>query len=341
MGRPGLCRPPAEFGAAQCSSMPTHMSPADLAARPFDVIGFGVNALDLIAIIDGYPQPDTKVQFQEFDVQGGGVVATAMVACARLGLRTRYIGKVGTDFWARTSLRTLSKEGIDVRHVLKAKGSPGHVSLVLADKNSGARTLFFRRPPAYAIRPEELNREGLIAGRLLHVDGIDAEAALQAVEWAREAGMRVTMDGERIVPRIEQVWPRVDVLVCNPRFVRATTGHAAVEDGLREMADRGPSRLAVTLAEKGVLGYEKGQWVRVKGLRVEPVDTNGAGDVFHGACAFGEVRGWPFEWVLSFANAVAAMKCRSLGGRRGIPRLPEVAEFLKAHGRSDIADALI
>ncbi len=316
------------------------MMAVDLAARPFDVIGFGVNALDLIAVIEGYPQPDTKAQFEVFDIQGGGVVATAMAACARLGLRARYVGKVGTDFWARTSLRTLSKEGIDIRHVLRAKGSPGHVSLVLADKRTGARTLFFRRPPAYAIRPEELDREALTAGRLLHVDGIDAAAAVQAIRWAREAGMRVTMDGERIVPGIEEVWPLVDLLVCNPRFIRSSTGHAAPEDGLREMAERGPSRVAVTLAERGVLGYEGGQWIRVKGFKIEPVDTNGAGDVFHGACAVGELRGWPFEWTLSFANAVAAMKCRALGGRRGIPRLPEVREFLASHGRRDIAASL-
>jgi sugar/nucleoside kinase (ribokinase family) len=306
----------------------------------YDVIGLGVNALDLIAVIDGYPQPDTKVQIREFDIQGGGLVATAMAACARLGLRARYIGKVGTDFWSRASLRTLSKEGIDVRHVLRAKGSPGHVSLVLADRATGARTLFFRRPSTYAIRPEELNREALTAGRLLHVDGIDAAAALQAVIWAREAGMRVTMDGERVVEGIEKVWPTVDLLVCNPRFVRGTTGHAAVEDGLREMADRGPSRVAVTLADKGALGFEAGRWVRIPGVRVEPVDTNGAGDVFHGACAFGELRGWPLEWTLTFANVVAALKCRALGGRRGIPRLPEVIKFLETYGRCDIARAL-
>jgi sulfofructose kinase len=89
-----------------------------------------------------------------------------------------------------------------------------------------------------------------------------------------------------------------------------------------------------------VLGYEDGRWIRVEGFKVEPVDTNGAGDVFHGACAFGELRGWPFDWTLTFANAVAAMKCRSLGGRRGIPRLPEVREFLDAHGRHDLAAAL-
>ncbi len=309
-------------------------------APPFDVVGFGVNALDLIGVTHGYPEPDTKAPLLEFDVQGGGMVATALAACARLGLRVRYIGKVGGDFWSRVSLRTLSKEGIDVRHVIRVKGSPGHVSLVLADRSSETRTLFFRRPPTYAIRPEELNREALTAGRLLHVDGVDAAAALQAVRWAREAGMRVTMDGERIVEGIEDVWPLVDLLVCNPGFVRATTGHAALEDGLRDLADRGPARVAVTLAGEGALGLEGGRWVRVPGFRVEIVDTNGAGDVFHGACAFGEMRGWALEWTLTFANAVAAMKCRHLGGRRGIPRLPEVRDFLHAHGHRDLAAVL-
>jgi sugar/nucleoside kinase (ribokinase family) len=316
------------------------MTDSPLADRPFDVVGLGTNALDLIAIIDGYPEPDTKVQFETFDVQGGGVVATAMAACARLGLRARYIGKVGGDFWSRASMKTLSREGIDVRYVIRDRTSPGHVSLVLADRATGQRTLFFRRPPAYAIRPEEVRREAVTSGRLLHVDGIDAAAAVRAIAWAREAGMRVTMDGERIVPGIEHVWPRADLVVCNPRFIRGTTGHAAVEDGLREMADRGPSRVAVTLAEKGVLGLDAGRWVRIPGFRVEPVDTNGAGDVFHGACAVGELRDWPLEWTLTFANAVAAMKCRFLGGRRGIPRLPEVAEFLASHGHRELAFAL-
>ena len=316
------------------------MRPGDRASAPFDVVGFGVNALDLIGIIDGYPEPDTKSPLLEFDVQGGGVVATALVACARLGLSTRYIGKVGTDFWSRASLRTLSREGIDVRHVLRAPGSPGHVSLVLADRTSGARTLFYRRPPAYAVRPEEMDRAALTAGRLLHVDGIDAAAALQAIRWAREAGMKVTMDGERIVEGIEAVWPLVDLLVCNPRFVGLITGRATVEEGLRELARGGPSRVAVTLAEDGALGLEEGRWVRVPGFRVPVVDTNGAGDVFHGACALGELRGWPLERTLAFSSAVAALKCRALGGRRGIPRLPEVIGFLAAHGRHDIARAL-
>jgi sulfofructose kinase len=316
------------------------MTEIPLAERPFDVVGFGTNALDLVAIIDGYPLPDTKSQFQTFEVQGGGVTATAMAAAARLGLKARYVGKVGGDFWSRASMRTLTKEGVEVRHVIRDKQSSGHVSIVLADRATGQRTLFFRRPPAYAIAPEELTREAFTAGRLLHVDGIDAAAALQAVTWARESGMRVTMDGERVVPGIEDVWPRVDLLVCNPRFLAAMTGAQTPQDGLKALVARGPARVAVTLAEEGVLGYTAGRFVRVPGFPIEAVDTNGAGDVFHGACTVGEVRDWPLEWTLTFANAVAAMKCRFLGGRRGIPRMPEVAEFLAAHGHQELALSL-
>jgi len=97
------------------------MSAGTPASRPWDVVGFGVNALDLIAIIDGYPEPDTKAQFQTFDVQGGGVTATAMAAAARLGLRTRYIGKVGGDFWSRLSLRTPA-EAADPAAAVRVRG---------------------------------------------------------------------------------------------------------------------------------------------------------------------------------------------------------------------------
>jgi sulfofructose kinase len=310
------------------------------APTPVDVVGLGSNALDLLGVIDGHPQPDTKSPLRQFEVQGGGMIATAMVACARLGLRARYIGKFGDDYWARLGRRLLVRDGVDVRHALRARGSVGHVSMMLIDVHTGLRTGFYRRPPAYDIRPDELDRAVITSGRLLHVDGVDATAAALAVRWAREAGLRITMDGERVVEGIDQVWPGVDLLACNPRFVAQVTGRAGLEDGLRALAARGPARVAATLAEEGAIGLEAGRVVRVPGFPVPVVDTNGAGDVFHGACAVGELRDWPFEWTLLFANAVAAMKCRTLGGRRGIPRLPEVAAFLDARGYRELAAAL-
>ena len=57
--------------------------------------------------------PDTKSPLRQFEVQGGGMIATAMVACARLGLRARYIGKFGDDYWARLGRRLLLRDGVD------------------------------------------------------------------------------------------------------------------------------------------------------------------------------------------------------------------------------------
>lgn len=310
------------------------------APSPVDVVGLGSNALDLLGVIEGHPAPDTKSPLRQFEVQGGGMVATAMVACARLGLQARYVGKFGDDYWARLGRRLLARDGVDVRWALRARGSVGHISIMLIDAHTGLRTGFYRRPPAYDIRPDELDRTVITSGRLLHVDGVDAAAAAVAVRWARDAGIRVTMDGERVVDGIDAVWPGVDLLACNPRFVAQVTGRAHVREGLAALAARGPARVAVTLAADGSIGLEEGRIVRVPGFAVPVVDTNGAGDVFHGACAVGELRGWPFEWTLTFANAVAAMKCRSLGGRRGIPRLAEVAAFLGERGHRDLAAAL-
>jgi sulfofructose kinase len=314
--------------------------PPAAAPSPVDVVGLGSNALDLLGVIDGSPEPDTKSPLREFEVQGGGMIATAMVACARLGLRARYVGKFGDDYWARLGRRLLARDGVDVRYALRARGSAGHVSMMLIDARTGLRTGFFRRPPAYAIQPGELDRAVMTSGRLLHVDSVDPEAAATAIHWAREAGIRVTMDGERVVDGIDAVWPTVDLLVCNPRFVAQVTGRAAVEDGLRALAARGPSRVAATLGAEGAIGLEGGRVVRAPGFPVPVVDTNGAGDVFHGACVLGELRGWSFEWTLTFASAVAAMKCRTLGGRRGIPRCDEAAEFLAARGHRALAAAL-
>src|SRR5262245_1543519 len=315
-------------------------SPSVGSPAPVDVVGLGTNALDLLGVIEGHPEPDTKSPLREFEVQGGGMIATALVACARLGLRARYVGKFGDDYWARLGRRLLARDGVDVRPALRACGSVGHVSIMLVDARTGLRTGFYRRPPAYHIRPDELDRAVITSGRLLHVDGVDPAAAAVAVRWAHEAGMRVTMDGERVVDGIDAVWPRVHLLACNPRFVAQVSGRADVEEGLRALAARGPVRVAATLGAEGAIGLEGRRVVRAPGFAVPVVDTNGAGDVFHGACAVGELRRWPFEWTLTFANAVAAMKCRHLGGRRGIPRLAEVATFLAERGRRELAAAI-
>ena len=168
--------------------------------------------------------------------------------------------------------------------------------MMLIDAHTGLRTGFYRRPPAYDIRPDELDRAVITSGRLLHVDGVDTAAAALAVGWAREAGLRITMDGERVVEGIDRVWPGVDLPACNPGSSLQVTGRAELEDGLRALAARGPGRVAATLAAERRDRPRGGRVIRAPGFPVSVVDTNGAGDVFHGpapsaSCAAGPSSG--------------------------------------------------
>ena len=95
-----------------------------------------------------------------------------------------------------------------------------------------------------------------------------------------------------------------------------------------ELQKHTPGFLCTTLGHEGTVAFVKGELVYIKGFDVRAVDTTGAGDVFHAGFIYGLLENWEVEEVLRFANAVAALKCRDLGGRKGIPTLEEVKKFL-------------
>ncbi|MFB3818077.1 MAG: carbohydrate kinase family protein, partial [Candidatus Methylomirabilales bacterium] len=265
-------------------------------------------------------------------VQGGGLTATAMVACARLGLRTRYIGKFGSDQIGRVAREELAAEGLELGAAVQATDAPNRLCFVMVEAGSGHRTIIRHRDTRIWLRPEELVREAVCAGRVLHLDGYEGDAALQAARWARAAGIPVSVDAEEPTERREELCAAADLLIVGLRFGRALTGRTepgAILDGLARL---GPRCVGLTLGEHGSLLAQGGRAVEAPGYPVAVVDTTGAGDVFHGAFLYGVLRGWEAGDILRFANAVAALKCTQLGGRAGIPRVAAVRAFLRDRG---------
>jgi sugar/nucleoside kinase (ribokinase family) len=299
---------------------------------PFDIVGVGINVIDYLFRIPHFPEPNTKMDALGATIQGGGLTATAMVACARLGLRTRYIGKFGGNEIGRLARDELAAEGLDLAGSVTAEGVPNRFCVVLVEESSGHRTIVRQRDPRMWLRPDDLTRETVCAGRALHLDGHEGEAALQAARWAKEAGIPVSVDAEGPTQFREELFRLTDVLIVSRRFARALTGKTAPEDILRVLAGFGPPCVGLTRGEAGSALLHQGEVVEVPGFPVEVVDTTGAGDVFHGAFLYGLLRGWEARDILRFANAVSALKCTCLGGRTGIPRIEEVWGFLAARG---------
>jgi len=157
--------------------------------KAFDAVGMGLNAVDDLCVVDHYPEFNSKVRMRSLQRQGGGQVATAMVALARWGLRTRYIGKVGGDERGRYSLESIRDEGVDVDHVTVEAGASNQYAFILIDARNGERTIIWDRDERLMYREGEVSREALCSGRILHLDGHDVPATTLALAWAREAGI--------------------------------------------------------------------------------------------------------------------------------------------------------
>ena len=298
--------------------------------KPFDVVGVGNNVIDYLFRISHFPEPNTKMDALGVTIQGGGLTATAMVACARLGLRTRYIGKFGDNEIGRMARQELLAEGLDLAGSVVAEGVPNRFCVVLVEEGSGHRTIVRQRDPRISLTPAELTREAVCAGRVLHLDGHEGAAALQAARWAKQAGVLVSMDAEEPTQHREELFPLTDILIVSQRFARALTGKTAPADILHALAAFGPACVGLTLGEAGSALLHRGVLVEVPGFPVTVLDTTGAGDVFHGAFLYGFLQGWEVGDILRFANVVSALKCTRLGGRAGIPTLAEVQAFLSA-----------
>lgn len=295
--------------------------------KKFDVIGVGFSAADYLGIADEYPPPiDEKTHMSRFTKQGGGPVATALVALSRLGATAAFVGKVGDDDTGDFIKRQLAEENVDISQVVVEPGALSCISFILVDGATGSRTIFWSSDVS-PLRVSEVDRDFIVDARILHLDGLQMEAGLAAARWAKEAGVTVVLDGDVITDGIGELVGLTDVLITSQNFAEVFTGLDDLEKAMHKMRLQGPEIVGITLGDDGCIFSWENNIHREPAFAVNVVDTTGAGDVYHGAFIYGMLRDWPLEKRARFANAVAAMKCRKLGGRAGIPTLDEVMAF--------------
>lgn len=285
----------------------------------FDVVGVGLNATDTMILIPHFPAYGGKVPFLQEILSPGGQVASALVACARLGLRSKYIGTIGDDERGRIQLESLQGTGINLDHVQRRANCPNQSAYILIDQTTGERTVFWSRPDCLRISPEEITEDQITCASLLHIDGHDTPAVAHAARIARKHGIPVTVDVDTIYKGFEDVLPNVDYLITSSEFPERWTGEA---DPLRALAllqdTYGMKCAAMTLGAHGALARLDGRFFYSPAFVVNCLDTTGAGDIFHGAFCYGVVKGLALPEILEFSNAMAALNCTALGARGGV-----------------------
>jgi sugar/nucleoside kinase (ribokinase family) len=299
-----------------------------------DVVGLGLNATDTVLMVRDFPALGGKERVISSSTHAGGQVATALVTCQRLGLRTRYIGKVGDDEGGNVQLASLKREGVDLRYTRVVPHTPNQFGHILVDQATGERTVFWDRDARLTVLPQELTEAAITSARALHLDGCDVEAALQAARWARRAGVLVVADLDTVYKKVERLFPYIDYLIASTKFLPTLTGRADPFQVLAHISSEHKMKApGMTLGRDGALVYHAGRFHYSPGFVVETVDTTGAGDVFHGAFIYGLLAGWPIERTLDFSNAMAALNCTALGARGGIKTQAEAEKLMSTGAR--------
>jgi len=305
----------------------------------FDVVGVGLNATDTLLVVPHFPAYAGKVPFDEEIVSPGGQVSSALVACARLGLRAKYIGAIGDDHLGRIQLDSLRGTGIDLTDVLIRPNCPNQSAYIIIDRSTGERTVLWRRPDCLRIAPQEISPDQILCARLLHIDGHDTPAVAHAAAIARRHRIPVTVDVDTIYEGFDRVLPNVDYLVASSEFPSNWTGYRDPFDALEALQkEYGMQVAAMTLGAHGSLARLDGRFVYSPGFVVHCVDSTGAGDVFHGAFCYAVLEGMAMPEALEFSNAMAALNCTALGARGGICGLREVRALMASGERCSLAE---
>jgi sugar/nucleoside kinase (ribokinase family) len=297
----------------------------------FDVVGVGANSVDDVYRLPEFPKPDSptaKLRIAHHAISCGGQTATTMCTCAAMGLRSRYVGVTGSDDHGRLMRDELSRRGVDITHTA-VRDAVNAFAVILLDDAQGERVVLWDRESHLDLAPGDIDPGVISDARLLHVDDVDGEASIRAASMARDAGIPVTSDIERMSDRTETLIAAVTIPIFAEHVLELLTGERDVERALRVVRRRHAGMLCVTLGARGAMLLDEDRLHHAPAFQVAVSDTTGAGDVFRGAFIAALLRGDAPGDILRFANAAAAISCTRLGAINGVPTLAETQALLR------------
>jgi len=150
------------------------------------VVGIGQCAWDYLAVVDSFPGVDTKQEVLEWQEQGGGPAATALVTLSRLGIPCEFFGVTGDDAEGGRIRESLLSEGIEIRRVISRSNASSQTAFIAIEKGSGTRTIFWRRPSGEPLLPMELPADCLDGRDYRRLYRLMSEVSLFAARRARE-----------------------------------------------------------------------------------------------------------------------------------------------------------
>ena len=279
------------------------------------VVGLGACVLDTLINCNTYPTEDTKQKAESIFQAGGGPVGNALVVMSKLGVSAAVIGGFGSDNAGKYLLEDFVRYGVGVENATVLDGASSFTSFIVLAEDKATRTCVFDRGTV-TDNPNNLKLSAIDGADVLHLDGNYLECAITAAKYAKEKGVKVSLDAGGLYAGIERLLPYVDILIPSAEFALGLTGKTEIVAAMSALNEKySPEILVVTDGSNGGYYWENGQAFHYDSVKVKAVDTNGAGDTFHGAFVTAYCRGKNVKEACEFASKVAAFKCSNKGVR--------------------------
>jgi len=297
--------------------------------KNIDVLGLGCAAVDDVIYVESFPPPDSKARVQRRLRRFGGLTGNALIAAARLGARCAYAGCLGKDTLSADVEQNFHREGIDTSHAPRLPEAGVIHSTVVIGQDTGSRNVFYEVIGMVGAHPLLPADEVIRQANVLFIDQYGMAGNLRALEKARSFAVPVVADFEDdAVPHFQEVLAAVDHLILSEDFAFRITGESKPAEAARALWQNKRAAVIVTCGRNGCwcVTSDAGKRPRHHGtFPVRAANTNGCGDVFHGAYAFRLACGDSLEKRIRFASAAAAVKAQ----QSEIPSLRAVKLMLR------------
>lgn len=296
-----------------------------------DVVALGALAVDYYAVVPKIPYEEEKTTAVDYVIRSGGVSGNVLTQTARLGLKSGWMGKLGSDPSGEILQQDFIRDGIDLSHTEVIEGKNSMFTWITVNPQGGRSIIMF---------PNVLSEFTAEDVRSKHADYIRSSKVLQAeacllplnlmlagLRIAKEAGVMTVFDLD-VAPseierscmgtkeELEEIISLTDVLIPCKNAATELLGSSNYESEAYHFLSKGPSTIAITLGPQGCLVLNKNEQHVIDQVYVpKVVDTTGAGDAFHGGMIYALLHNMPLQEAGRFANACGAFCCTQIGAR--------------------------
>ena len=294
------------------------------------IVGIGACVFDTLYTIPTYPTEDTKMRAVSSKASGGGPVATGLVAAQKLGIDTAYIGVLSDDNGGLFLKGDFEKYGVSTDLIEVKSGFRSFASTLLLCADSATRTCVFDKGDLPALVLNENMKRAIADADILMVDGNEMDAAVEAAKIARANGTKVLYDCGGLYPGVEKLLAWTDIMIPSEEFSLGHTGEKNAEDAAKKLFELySPEIVVITQGKRGGICYDGKTVTPYPIYPAKVVDSNGSGDVFHGAFAAAKVLGYESLKCCHFSSAVSALKCMGVGARESVPSFEQVKKYME------------